>query len=131
MSDGTVFVQLRFWILVLVSAAIPASIFVTLFVRREFSKKTMLAFGLLLIALAALDIVLLHALKVDARRTASLADDLVFASELSIALYLLPAALGTFGINMVSHVLMHYLKQREERIGSPLVAPERDGALGP
>ncbi|MBS0454995.1 MAG: hypothetical protein JSS14_27165 [Proteobacteria bacterium] len=115
MSDATVFVEQRFWALVLFSVVLPAAIFVTLFVRREFSKRAVLIFGLLLICLAAVDIVLLHALSVSARKTASLADDLVFASELRIALYILPAAFGTLGINMVSHVLMHYLKQKELR----------------
>jgi hypothetical protein len=115
MSDATVFTQLRFWALVLFSVVIPAAIFVTLFVRREFSKSTVLVFGLLLIGLAAVDIFLLHALSLSARATPSLADDVVFASELSIALYILPAAFGTLGINMVSHVLMHYLKQKELR----------------
>lgn len=115
MSDATVFTQLRFWSLVLFSVVMPAAIFVTLFVRREFSKTTVLVFGLLLIGLAAADIFLLHALSVSARATPSLADDVVFASELSIALYILPAAFGTLGINMTSHVLMHYLKQKEQR----------------
>ena len=115
MSDANVFVHQRFWALVLFSVILPAAIFVTLFVRREFSKRTVLVFGLLLVGLAALDIFLLHALSVSARKTVSLADDLVFASELRIALYLLPAAFGTLGINMVSHVLMHFLKQKELR----------------
>lgn len=114
-SDATVFTQVRFWLLVLCSLIFPASIFVTLFVRREFSKKTVLAFGLLLIAMAGLDIFLLRALSLQAQATPSLADDVVFSSELSIALYIIPAAFGTFGLNMVSHVLMHYLKQKEAR----------------
>lgn len=114
-ADATVFTQLRFWALVLFSVVLPAAIFVTLFVRREFSKAAVLVFGLLLIVLAGVDLLLLHALSVAARATPSLADDVVFASELSIALYILPAAFGTFGVNMVSHVLMHYLKQKEQR----------------
>ncbi len=115
MSDESVFTHLRFWALVLFSVVIPAAIFVTLFVRREFSKTTVFVFGLLLIGLAAVDIFLLHALSVSARATPALADDVVFSSELSIALYILPAAFGTLGINMVSHVLMYYLKQKELR----------------
>jgi len=114
-SDVTVFTQVRFWLLVLCSLVFPAAIFVTLFVRREFSKKTVLAFGLLLIVLAGVDIFVLRALSHQARLTPSLADDLVFSSELSVALYIFPAAFGTFGLNMVSHVLMHYLKQKEAR----------------
>lgn len=114
-SDVTVFTQVRFWLLVLCSLIFPAAIFITLFVRREFSKKTVFAFGLLLIVLAGVDIFVLRALSLEAQATPSLADDIVFSSELSIALYIIPAAFGTFGLNMVSHVLMHYLKQKEAR----------------
>jgi hypothetical protein len=114
-SDATIFTELRFWALVLCSLLLPAAIFVTLFVQREFSKATVLAFGLLLIVLAGVDIFLLRALALVAQATPSLADDIVFSSELSIALYIFPAAFGTFGLNMVSHVLMHYVKQKEAR----------------
>lgn len=113
LSDATIFTQVRFWVLVLCSLVLPAAIFVTLFVRREFSKATVLAFGLLLIVLAGVDIFMLRALALEAPATPSLADDVVFSSELSIALYIFPAAFGTFGLNMVSHVLMHYLKKKE------------------
>lgn len=114
-SDATVFTEMRFWGLVLCSLVLPTAIFIMLFVRREFSKVTVLGFGLLLILLAGVDIFLLRALATMARATPSLADDLVFSSALSIALYIFPAAFGTFGLNMVSHVLMHYLKQKELR----------------
>ncbi|MDP9909863.1 hypothetical protein J2W27_001965 [Variovorax boronicumulans] len=123
LSDATIFTEVRFWGLVLCSLVLPAAIFVTLFVRREFSKTTVLAFGLLLIALAGADIFLLRALARLAQATPSLADDLVFSSELSIALYIFPAAFGTLGLNMVSHVLMHYLKQKEARFEAHRQAP--------
>ena len=123
LSDATIFTEVRFWALVLCSLVLPAAIFVTLFVRREFSKTTVLAFGLLLIALAGADIFLLRALARLAQATPSLADDLVFSSELSIALYIFPAAFGTIGLNMVSHVLMHYLKQKEARFEAHRQAP--------
>ncbi|QNK66239.1 hypothetical protein [Variovorax sp. PAMC26660] len=122
-SDATIFTQLRFWALVLCSLVLPAAIFVTLFVRREFSKVTVLAFGLLLILLAGLDIFLLRALAITAQATPSLADDIVFSSELSIALYIFPAAFGTFGLNMVSHVLMHYLKRKEALFEAHQIPP--------
>lgn len=123
LSDATIFTQLRFWVLVLCSLVLPIAIFVTLFVRREFSKASVLAFGLLLILLAGVDIFLLRALAITAKATPSLADDIVFSSELSIALYIIPAAFGTFGLNMVSHVLMHYLKQKEARFEAHQIQP--------
>lgn len=42
-------------------------------------------------------------------------DDKLFASELSIALYLLPAVLAGIGINVVSHILIHHLLDAEKR----------------
>ncbi|WP_422085901.1 hypothetical protein [Variovorax sp.] len=135
-SDATVFTEMRFWGLVLCSLVLPTATFITLFVRREFSKVTVLGFGLLLILLAGVDIFLLRALATLAQATPSLADDLVFSSALSIALYIFPAAFGTFGLNMVSHVLMHYLKQKELRFErhkvpqqQPTGAPSRTRAL--
>ncbi|HEY2254856.1 MAG TPA: hypothetical protein VGI11_04400 [Variovorax sp.] len=124
LSNATVFTQARFWVLVLCSLVLPAAIFVTLFVRREFSKTTVLAFGLLLVALAGADIFLLRVLAIQAQATPSLADDIAFSSELSIALYIFPAAFGTFGLNMVSHVLMHYLKEKELRFEARRAARE-------
>jgi hypothetical protein len=111
----TVFTEVRFWALVLCSLVLPITIFVTLFVRREFSKVTILGFGLLLILLAGVDIFLLRILATMAQATPSLADDAAFSSAISIALYIFPAAFGTIGLNMASHVLMHYLKTKEER----------------
>lgn len=113
--NATVFTEVRFWALVLCSLVLPVAIFVTLFVRREFSKATVLGFGVLLILLAGVDIFLLRMLAAMAQATPSLADDAAFSSALSIALYIFPAAFGTIGLNMVSHVLMHYLQTKETR----------------
>lgn len=151
-TNATIFTEFRFWALVSFSLVLPSAIFFTLFVRRAFSKTTVLVFGLLLVAMASVDLVLLRALSSAALATPSLADDRVFASELSIALYILPAAFGTLGINMASHVLMHYLRKKEQRfeaahpaaalpivvravrrgsrpIGTPLAAEARSQAL--
>lgn len=122
-ANATIFTELRFWALVSFSLVLPTAIFFTLFVRRAFSKTTVLVFGLLLVAMASVDLVLLRALSNAALATPSLADDRVFASALSIALYILPAAFGTLGINMASHVLMHYLRKKEKRFEAAHPAP--------
>lgn len=122
-ANATIFTEFRFWALVSFSVVLPSAIFFTLFVRRAFSKTTVLVFGLLLVAMASVDLVLLRALSTAALATPSLADDRVFASELSIALYILPAAFGTLGINMASHVLMHYLRKKEQRFEAAHSAP--------
>ena len=122
-ANASVFTEFRFWALVSLSVLLPSAIFFTLFVRRAFSKTTVLVFGLLLVAMASVDLVLLRALSSAALATPSLADDRVFTSELSIALYILPAAFGTLGINMASHVLMHYLRRKEQRFEATHAAP--------
>ena len=104
-SDATVFTEMRFWALVLCSLVLPTAIFVTLFVRREFSKVTVLAFGSLLILLAGVDIFLLRALANMARATPSLADDLVFSSALSIARHQAPAQQPSAGAPARPHAL--------------------------
>jgi hypothetical protein len=127
--NATIFTEFRFWALVSFSLVLPSAIFFTLFVRRAFSKTTVLVFGLLLVAMASVDLVLLRALSNAALATPSLADDRVFASELSIALYILPAAFGTLGINMASHVLMHYLRKKEQRFEATHPAPAPPGGI--
>lgn len=122
-ANATIFTEFRFWALVSFSLVLPSAIFFTLFVRRAFSKITVLVFGLLLVAMASVDLVLLRALSSAALATPSLADDRVFASELSVALYILPAAFGTLGFNMASHVLMHYLRKKEQRFETAHSAP--------
>ncbi|MNY42955.1 hypothetical protein D3C86_1778840 [compost metagenome] len=50
-----------------------------------------------------------------AKNTPSLADDAVFISELSIALYILPVVFGGIGVNLISHVLLRHLTEAEKR----------------
>lgn len=42
-------------------------------------------------------------------------EDLYFASEVALALYLLPMVLAGIGVNLVSHVLVHHLAEAERR----------------
>jgi hypothetical protein len=44
-----------------------------------------------------------------------LLDHNVFASELSVALYLLPVLFAGIGVNMVSHILISHLTEAESR----------------
>ena len=38
----------------------------------------------------------------------------VFLSEISLALYLLPAMFGGIGINVISHILVRHLSEAED-----------------
>jgi len=71
------------------------------------------ALGIILAAIAGLDVFLLQSMATAAKATSSLSDDAVFLSELSIALYLLPTMFGGIGINLVSHVLLRHLEKAE------------------
>lgn len=117
-GDGltdSVFLHLDFYLLLLFSLVGPAAIYVFLYRRRKISRPTVFAFGILLILMAGMDLVLLRRLEHGARISASLFDDRVFVSEVSVALYLLPALFAGVGINLVSHVLIGHLVGAEAR----------------
>lgn len=111
--SNTVFAQSGFWMLVVFSLVLPALIYGGLLTRRTVSRHSVLLFGLALVVIAGIDVYLLQVLAAAAKRTPSLADDLLFVSELSTALYLLPALFGGTGVNIVSHVLIRHLVEAE------------------
>ncbi|WP_354001651.1 hypothetical protein [Caenimonas aquaedulcis] len=111
----SVFTEVEFWALVALSLVVPVAIYGAMLVRKAISAYTVLGLGLLLVALSAVDIYLLQHVAAAAKLTPSLADDAVFLSELSLALYLLPALFGGIGINLVSHVLVRHLEQAEAK----------------
>src|SRR6185503_19971470 len=111
----TVFTEVRFWLLVVFSGVLPSAIYWMLLVKRAISRSTVLLLGLSLVAIAGVDVYLLQSLATQAKLTSSLADDAVFVSEVSIALYLLPAMFGGLGSNIISHVLVSHLVEAETR----------------
>lgn len=96
----TVFTEARFWSLVVFSVVLPCAIYAAL------------------VAMAGVDVYLLQSLASAARQTPSLSDNAIFVSELSTALYLLPAMIGGIGVNMTSHVLIQHLFDAERRFDS-------------
>jgi hypothetical protein len=114
MSDS-VFFEIEFILLVLFSLILPISIYAFMMWKKAISRKTVLLLGLVMIVTAGVDVFLLQQLKWLAQSSFSMIDDFFFVSELSVALYLLPALFAGIGINMVSHVLMHHLVDAELR----------------
>jgi hypothetical protein len=51
----------------------------------------------------------------EAKHTASLWDDRLFSSSVSVALYVLPVAFAGVGVNIISHVLLRQLTRAEGR----------------
>ena len=112
--NQSVFVELRFWLLVAFSVVVPACLYAGLLLTRTISRGAVLAFGVLLMIIVGVDVYLLQSLTALARLTPSLSDDTLFVSELSIALYVLPLLYGGIGVNLISHVLLHHLTAAEE-----------------
>jgi hypothetical protein len=115
MFSQSVFGELWFWLTLLVSLVLPFGIYGVLLVKRAVSPITVLMLGFTLVAIAGLDVFLLQRLAAAARLTPSLADDAVFLSEMSLALYLFPAMFGGIGVNVISHVLVRHLVEAETR----------------
>jgi hypothetical protein len=113
--DESVFLRLEFFGLVASSIAAPSAIFGVMLWKRAMSRVTVFLLGLLLIVLTFIDVILLVVLEGEAKLTASLADDQIFASEVTIALYVLPAVLAGIGTNIVADLLTHHLEQVEKR----------------
>jgi hypothetical protein len=113
--NQSVFVEFEFWLLVIFSIVIPVVIIWICLTIRRVSHNHVLVVGLLLVTLAGIDIYLLQALKHRARETASTADDVIFDSEITVGLYVLPALLAGIGVNIASHVVIQHLSDAQRR----------------
>lgn len=113
--EDNVFFKANFFLLVAFSLVFPIAIYIFLLKKNIISRWTILAYATILIALSGIDIVLLRALAGKARETTSILDDAIFSSELSVALYLLPAVFAGIGINLISHVLISHLSGAERK----------------
>jgi hypothetical protein len=111
----SVFVELEFWLLVTFSIVVPSLIMWGLLAVRRISRGHVLAVGLLLVAMAGFDVYLLQTLKRESVQTPSSADDVIFNSEITLGLYLLPALLAGIGVNVTSHVVLQHLLDAERR----------------
>lgn len=111
----SVFLEVRFWLLVVFSLVVPAGIYGALMATRSISRMAVLWFGVALVLIAGVDVYLLQTLAALARLTASVTDDVVFTSELTVALYVLPLVFGGIGVNLISHVLLRHLSEAEGR----------------
>ncbi len=114
MADS-IFLKLEFIAWIAFSMVLPAGIYSFMLMRWSLSRKMVLFFGALLIGLAGGSVILLQALAAYARVSPDLLDDRIFLSELSVALYLLPAVFAGIGTNLVSHVLIRHLDDAERR----------------
>ncbi|MDB5820355.1 MAG: hypothetical protein JWQ11_3995 [Rhizobacter sp.] len=112
---STIFVEFRFWLLIVLSFLAPYVIYRFLYRTLSVSRVTVAFFGALLLLIAGIDVYLLQVLQTMARASKSIVDDMVFVSELSVALYILPVSFAGVGINLISHVLTEHLTKAEAR----------------
>jgi hypothetical protein len=127
--EQTVFVEAKFWLLVLLSLIAPIGLVWICLTMQALSRGHLLAVGLVLVAIAGFDIYLLQALARMSRLTPSMADDAVFDSEITVGLYVLPALLAGIGVNVTSHVLIQHLTDAQRRLVRRSHAQPRGRAL--
>jgi hypothetical protein len=111
----SLFLELRFWLLVLFSIVLPGIIVWVCLTVTALSRNVVLLLGLILAGIAGFDFYLLQALGRTAKATLSLTDDRIFDSEITVGLYVLPALLAGVGINVISHVLLQHLIDAQKR----------------
>jgi hypothetical protein len=114
MSDS-IFVEAEFLALIFFALVLPVCIYVFMMWTQAISRRTVLLFGVILIALSGISVFILQRLAEMARNSPSMFDNRVFASEISVALYLLPALFAGIAINIVSHVLIAHLSEAERK----------------
>jgi hypothetical protein len=108
-APTSLYLESEFWVLVAVSLLAPAAVFVWLSRRRKISRIAVAVIAVALIVLSGFDAILLQRLSALAKKTPGLGDDRVFASEFSLALYVLPLITAGLGINLLSHLLNRHL----------------------
>ena len=113
--NPTVFLHVKFWLLILFSSLLPIAIYWALLTRRAIAPLAVLVFGFALVFIAGVDVYLIQGLSAAAKLTSSSVDDAVFDSELTLALYAFPALFGGLGVNLISHVLIRHLGDAEQK----------------
>ena len=109
--QATAFAQLEFWLLILSSVLAPLLIWGMVLARRTASQTTILILGVLLVMISGVSFYLLQALAAHSKHSPSLADDSLFASELTLSLYLIPALFAGIGINFISDRLLGHVRE--------------------
>jgi hypothetical protein len=109
----SVFLDVQFFLLVIVSVIAPISAYIVMLRRRLASRGVILAFGSVLVIMAGINVYLLGWLSDAAKQTPSKVDDEVFASAVSLALFLFPAVFAGIGIHIISHVMIRHLDDAE------------------
>jgi hypothetical protein len=121
---SAIYFEGEFWSLVVTALLLPGGIFSWLIRKRRVSWKVATVLSIILIVLGGIVAVLLQMLATRVKATPEIGDDMIFASEFSIALYILPLLLAGIGMNLLTRVLNDHVIFVE-------LADERKGIVGP
>ncbi|MDY7578199.1 hypothetical protein RGU70_07680 [Herbaspirillum sp. RTI4] len=116
--EESVFVDPEFHALIVFCVILPLGMYITLMRKDKIQRRTMLLYGVIFTLTSAASLFLLRSLAEIAIQTVSLIDDLVFASGVSVALYLLPLISAEIGISLISQVLTVRLDDSRSGRGS-------------
>ena len=111
----SVFIEGDFIALIVFSILLPVGIYIYMMWKKAISRTIVLLLDIILIAISGIDVFLLQRLAALAKTSPSLFDDIIFASEISVALYLLPLLFAGIGMNLISHILISHLGAAEKR----------------
>ena len=112
---NSIFVEKEFFLLIVVSIILPVGLYAFMMMKQSLSRAKVLLLGVTMVFIAGANVVLLHRLAAMAKVSRSLLDDGMFSSEMSLALYLVPALFAGIGINIISHVIVRHLEDAEEQ----------------
>jgi hypothetical protein len=111
--NDSVFVEKEFFLLIVVSLILPIGLYAFMMAKQALSRTSVLLFGVILVLISGANVVLLQRLAALAKMSASALDNHFFSSEISLALYLLPALFAGVGINIISHSIIAHLGDAE------------------
>lgn len=123
----SIFVEKEFALLIIVSVILPLALYAFMMMKRALSRGKVLLFGVTLVVISGFNVVLLQRLASMAKISPSLLDNRVFSSEISLALYLLPALFAGIGINIISHVIVRHLEDAERQFERQHPTKDKDG----
>ncbi len=125
--SSSVFVEAEFFLLIAFAIVLPIVTYVYMMRKRAISRTTLVLLGSLLVGMSGVTIYLLQLLADMAKATASMLDDKIFASQVALALYLLPLLFAGIGVNIISDVLIKHLNLAEARFERERSARTTDG----
>ena len=121
----SVWFEMELVLLVVCSLVLPAAVYLFLYGRVSVSRWTVLAFAMLLIGVAGVDVALLQSLTEQVKSAPGLLGVQVFSDQVALVLYVLPAAFAGLGVNLLSHVLINHLNAAERRFDQNRAALRR------